>query len=202
MDRTIRIDDEVYMALQKGAEPFADTPNSALRRILRLDHEQEKSSDDVQSVRLVGFSSKEGYDPEEGGESVSFESPEEVRGFLKEMRGEKYSYLAASDRFWKNVQADSVCLFHKSRCIVGEGKMNGKAKDYHGKEISDVTKRRFAREVEFIPATIRLYKRPVRFAEVEAALGRKKHLACQGMPKLSMADYSIINSIAAKDGFD
>ncbi|MEK7682137.1 MAG: hypothetical protein AAB369_04850, partial [Chloroflexota bacterium] len=171
------------MALQKQAEPFTDTPNSALRKLLGLDHEQEKSSDDVQSVRLVGFSSKEGYDPEEGGEFVSFESPEEVRGFFKEMRdvltrGEKYRYLAAGDRFWKNVQADSICLFHKNKHIVGEGKMNGKAKPYVVRdgvtEICPVTERPYAREVYFNPATIRQYKRTIPLAEAEKAHGRKK----------------------------
>lgn len=200
MDRTIRIDDEVYTALQKGAEPFTDTPNSALRRILRLDHEQEKSSDDVQSVRLAGFSPKEGY--ESGSGFVRFKSAKEVADFLRIIRNTKDSYLAASDHFWKNVQADSICLFHKDKCIVGEGKMNGKIEPYDGKEISKMTKRRYPGEVEFIPDTIRLYKRPIPFAEAEKALGRKKHLAHRGMPKLSMADYLTINSIAAKDGFN
>lgn len=200
MDRTIRIDDEVYMTLQKGAEPFTDTPNSALRRILRLDREQEKSSDDVQSVRLAGFSPREGYTSGSG--LVRFKSAKEVADFLRITRDTKDSYLAASDHFWKNVQADSICLFHKDKCIVGEGKMDGRMKPYDGKEISDMTKRQYAGEVEFIPDTIRLYKRPIPFAEAEKALGKKKHLACRGMPKLSMADYSIINSIADKDGFD
>ena len=33
----IRVDDEVFSALQKGAVPFVDTPNSVLRRLLALD---------------------------------------------------------------------------------------------------------------------------------------------------------------------
>jgi hypothetical protein len=33
----IRIDRDVYEALQKGAEPFVDTPNTVLRRLLGLD---------------------------------------------------------------------------------------------------------------------------------------------------------------------
>ncbi|MFE2278601.1 hypothetical protein ACFXAE_15400 [Streptomyces sp. NPDC059454] len=37
MTRTIRIDDEVFAALQALSEPFVDTPNSALRRLLGLD---------------------------------------------------------------------------------------------------------------------------------------------------------------------
>jgi hypothetical protein len=35
--RTIRIDDEVFEALQALAEPLVDTPNSALRKLLKLD---------------------------------------------------------------------------------------------------------------------------------------------------------------------
>jgi len=34
---TIRIDDEVYVWLQKLARPFEDTPNSVLRRMAKLD---------------------------------------------------------------------------------------------------------------------------------------------------------------------
>ena len=34
--RTIEIDDDVMTALKAEAEPFADTPNSVLRRILGL----------------------------------------------------------------------------------------------------------------------------------------------------------------------
>ncbi|WP_328440594.1 hypothetical protein OHA71_32920 [Streptomyces sp. NBC_00444] len=37
MTRTIRIDDEVFAALQALAEPLVDTPNSTLRRLLKLD---------------------------------------------------------------------------------------------------------------------------------------------------------------------
>ncbi|MFI5567355.1 hypothetical protein ACIA6T_08315 [Streptomyces sp. NPDC051740] len=37
MTRTIRIDDEVFEALQALAEPLVDTPNSALRKLLKLD---------------------------------------------------------------------------------------------------------------------------------------------------------------------
>jgi hypothetical protein len=34
--RVIRVDDEVWRALQKKALPFEDTPNSVLRRIVRV----------------------------------------------------------------------------------------------------------------------------------------------------------------------
>lgn len=37
MTRTVRIDDEVFEALQALAEPLVDTPNSALRKLLKLD---------------------------------------------------------------------------------------------------------------------------------------------------------------------
>ena len=36
MSPTVRIDDEVYEALKKQAEPFIDTPNTVLRRVLGL----------------------------------------------------------------------------------------------------------------------------------------------------------------------
>jgi hypothetical protein len=37
MSHTIEIDDEVYARLRDAAEPFVDTPNSVLRRLLLLD---------------------------------------------------------------------------------------------------------------------------------------------------------------------
>ncbi|WP_304455447.1 hypothetical protein [Nocardiopsis sp. YSL2] len=36
MSHVIRIDDEVYAELQRRAQPFVDTPNDVLRRILEL----------------------------------------------------------------------------------------------------------------------------------------------------------------------
>ena len=41
---TVRIDDEVWEALQKRAKPFVDTPNDVLRRMLGLDHGASASS--------------------------------------------------------------------------------------------------------------------------------------------------------------
>lgn len=40
MTPTIRIDHDVYEALRNAAEPFVDTPNSVLRRLLQLDDTQ------------------------------------------------------------------------------------------------------------------------------------------------------------------
>lgn len=37
MTPTVRIDDEVYEFIKKHAEPFVDSPNDVLRRLLRLD---------------------------------------------------------------------------------------------------------------------------------------------------------------------
>ena len=42
--RTIRIDDDVWKALQKKATAFEDTPNSVLRRLLGLDKENRRKS--------------------------------------------------------------------------------------------------------------------------------------------------------------
>lgn len=36
MSQVIRVDDEVYAALQEQAQPFVDTPNDVLRRVLGL----------------------------------------------------------------------------------------------------------------------------------------------------------------------
>ncbi len=42
MSPTIRIDEEVFKALQKDAKPFVDTPNDVLRRLLGLNGSSAK----------------------------------------------------------------------------------------------------------------------------------------------------------------
>ncbi|MGA2806127.1 MAG: winged helix-turn-helix domain-containing protein [Acidimicrobiales bacterium] len=46
MSPTIRVDDEVYEELKANAEPFVDTPNTVLRRLLSLDPATEPHLDD------------------------------------------------------------------------------------------------------------------------------------------------------------
>lgn len=45
----IRIDDDVYETLQRRAEPFVDSPNTVLRRILLLDEPAERERKAVES---------------------------------------------------------------------------------------------------------------------------------------------------------
>ncbi len=47
MPPTIRIDDEVFDALKKHAEPFVDTPNSVLRRLLELGETASNGRGDI-----------------------------------------------------------------------------------------------------------------------------------------------------------
>ena len=49
--KVIRIDDEVWKVLQKRAVPLQDTPNTVLRRILRLDVAMEENVGGKQSGR-------------------------------------------------------------------------------------------------------------------------------------------------------
>lgn len=42
--RTIRVDDDVWQALQKKAVAFEDTPNTVLRRVLRVDGKKRRKS--------------------------------------------------------------------------------------------------------------------------------------------------------------
>ncbi len=48
---SIDVDDEVFDVLKESAEPFVDTPNSVLRRILGVDREQTRQADYVPSTR-------------------------------------------------------------------------------------------------------------------------------------------------------
>lgn len=66
MSPTIRIDQEVFDELKKHAEPFIDTPNSVLRRVLRLSEAHEGangSSNDLDRQESVGRSASESERP-------------------------------------------------------------------------------------------------------------------------------------------
>lgn len=47
MTPTIRIDEDVFEALQRHAEPLVDTPNSVLRRLLELHEEPTEPADEA-----------------------------------------------------------------------------------------------------------------------------------------------------------
>jgi uncharacterized protein (DUF4415 family) len=51
---TIRVDEDVYEHLKREAEPFVDTPNSVLRRVLELDAlpEAEAEQDETRADRM------------------------------------------------------------------------------------------------------------------------------------------------------
>ena len=55
MTRVIRIDDDVYEHLKKLADPFEDTPNSVIRRILYIYESLKKLPDqfDTSTVRKL-----------------------------------------------------------------------------------------------------------------------------------------------------
>jgi hypothetical protein len=50
MSPTIRIDDDVYQKLKEQAEPFVDTPNSVIRRLLGLGSQLAASGEDPAEV--------------------------------------------------------------------------------------------------------------------------------------------------------
>ncbi|MGR0319456.1 DUF4357 domain-containing protein [Agromyces sp. ZXT2-3] len=50
MKRKIEVDDEVFAALQAMAEPFVDTPNSVLRRVLGVDVRSPSAPDPSQEA--------------------------------------------------------------------------------------------------------------------------------------------------------
>ena len=44
MSRTIRVDDEVFKALQQQGQAFVDAPNDVLRRLLGLNHSRRRTA--------------------------------------------------------------------------------------------------------------------------------------------------------------
>jgi hypothetical protein len=53
----IRVDDEVWKELQRRAEPLIDTPNSVLRRILRLTADKASNEEKVIEIELTSLHS-------------------------------------------------------------------------------------------------------------------------------------------------
>lgn len=58
MSPTIRIDNEIYMWLQKNAQPFEDTPNSVLRRIAGLDNPSSTTALNVNQKNIEKIGNK------------------------------------------------------------------------------------------------------------------------------------------------
>jgi len=65
MSPAIRVDEDVYLALQSRAEPFVDTPNSVLRRLLELEEERSSaiSPDEERSQNRTKDSSRKSPQP-------------------------------------------------------------------------------------------------------------------------------------------
>ena len=51
--RSIEIDDDVFELLKDEAEPFVDTPNTVLRRLLGLDSTDRETDDEASSVQVI-----------------------------------------------------------------------------------------------------------------------------------------------------
>lgn len=77
MPRRIEIDDDVFAALQRHAEPLVDTPNDVLRRLLSLDNEQAEQARRAQSTRA---SEGSGSHPARVGSAVGPERERARRG--------------------------------------------------------------------------------------------------------------------------
>lgn len=59
---TIRIDDEVFAALQQKARPFIDTPNHVLRRLLDLDATEQKGRSRMKgSKQYIGATPQQAF---------------------------------------------------------------------------------------------------------------------------------------------
>ncbi|MFC1989445.1 hypothetical protein ACFLVW_02620 [Chloroflexota bacterium] len=99
-------------------------------------------------------------------------------------------YDVASVHYWRKVIGGSICLFHKDKLIVGEGKLVDGLLPYSGGETSPETGTRYASELHFDHSSIRVYGRYLSFEEAEKLLG--KGLTWRGVQKLTPDDYALI----------
>ena len=172
---TIHVDEQVMVELKRQSN--GRTPNDVIRGLLGLSVDDEEAIGP--GVYLIPHGPKE------------FEDADELRRWLSDRLAEDGEYLIASQHYWRNVIPDSTCLFQKKKTVVGEGKMLGGLMPYSGEYISPITGRPYAGIVHFAPASIKVYEKPISFAEAEKLL--RKTLTFRGMQKLTLEDYEIIH---------
>ncbi len=170
---TIHVDEQVMLELKSRAN--GRTPNDVIRGLLSLSVDEEEAREP--GVYLVPHG--------------EFEDADDLGQWLSDELALNGEYAVASQYYWRNVIPDSTCLFQKKKTIVGEGKMVGGVVSYSGIGISPQTGRRYAGMVHFDPVSIKVYKKPISFAEAEKLLG--KTLTFRGMQKLTLKDYEIIH---------
>ena len=174
---TIYIDEQVKSELNQKATSGL-TPNDVIRQILGLSVVNNEEAREP-GVYLIPHSSKE------------FENANKLREWLSDRLAWDGEYDVASQHYWKNVLSDSICIFHKDKTIVGEGKMLGGLKPYLGTDVSPETGRPYAGTVYFKPSSVKVYEKPISFAAAEKLLG--KNLTFRGVQKLTKKDYDIIH---------
>lgn len=171
---TIHVDQQVMAELKQKA--IDQTPNDVIRQLLGLSQPQEITQQP--GVYLIPHS----YD--------EFPDVDALKQWLSVDLSENGIYSVASSHYWANVNPDSICLFHKNKTIVGEGKMIGRLMAYTGNEVSPDTGIRYAGEVHFDPVSIKVYANPIPFTKVEKLLG--KGLTFRGIQRLTQKDYEAI----------
>jgi hypothetical protein len=107
--RSIRIDDEVWAALQKRARAFEDTPNSVLRRILHLDRTNKRGDHSNRTPRGMKTPQRAFREPilralyELGGSGQISEILEKVYVLIRDKLKEvDHQRLASGQIRWRN----------------------------------------------------------------------------------------------------
>jgi negative regulator of replication initiation len=107
--RSIRIDDEVWAALQKRARAFEDTPNSVLRRILHLDRTNKRGDHSNRTPRGMKTPERAFREPilralyELGGSGQISEILEKVYVLIRDKLKEvDHQRLASGEIRWRN----------------------------------------------------------------------------------------------------
>ena len=176
---TLRVDDDVYEYIQQKAEPFTDTPNSVLRRLFGLDEATIDTGEESveRLVWLVVHS------------QLEFAGPEELADWIVgDLKTRKVGvYHVANRRSWQNIGAGTLCLFHKSKQIVGEGLVKTGVQPYQGGDVSPATGRPYQGVVEFDPDSLKVYAPPISFNQAEQMLGKK--LTYRGNQRITWAEY-------------
>ena len=105
--QSIEVDSEVFEYLKKKAEPFVDTPNSVLRRILKIDKEDKpkKENIDLENTSLIETSTRD---------FVGIVLDKEFTGNFETVQRYQYMFESSSNVvYFQNFNQDSETLWYR-----------------------------------------------------------------------------------------
>lgn len=129
-----------------------------------------------------------------------FKTKEKLAEFIgTDLKSDGKYALATVKTKHKVLGRGSICLFMKSKVIVGEGKLSDPVRKYRGKEISPVTGKPYEGMLVFEPFSLRRYVHPLDLTTIHKVAG--KNISFRSGGNLTWEQYGKCLYEVAKKGF-